>query len=241
MSGNIVDFFWHGLERVKRYDVSVGQQPSYIFSTSTGNEPFIDASMNIAKLNNYILRVRDIKEWNDENDPTAEEAIDASGLDFESESERSFHIHLAGEYEIEMSDFVKLAQAASSMVMLYFLFISILKEVCDWSEPSLYREKNESGLFRKDEMGTILDILDRNTSGKARAQLYAGRIEYIMNVVKKIRNDYAHGDLQGVAEKIKTIGMKRAFEGVSEFLSELEKIVSENKDDPVVKGRTIFI
>lgn len=235
MNRNIVDLFWYGLERAKRYDASVGQLPSYIFGTSTGNEPFIDASIRIAKLNNYILRVRDIKDWNDEDDPTAEEAIDASGLDFEDAFDRDIHIYFADHLEIEMSDFVELAQAASSMVMLYFLFISILKEVCDWSEPSLYRDKNRSGLFRKDEMGTILDILDRNTSGKVRSQLYAGRIEYIMNAVKKIRNDYAHGDWQGVAEKIKTIGMKRAFEGVSEFLLGLEKIVNQNKDDPVVK------
>lgn len=239
MDENTVDSFWHGLCRVKRYDFVAGQLPDYLYEASTDKGPFVDIMLDMAKLNNYILGIRGINNWNDDNDPTAEDVIDRYFEEFDDEADRRMHIYFADEYAIEMEEFVHFAEAASSLVMLYFFFIKSLKDVCHWVEPALYEKYIKSGEFKINEIGAIINILDKNTSGEVSKNHYKKRIKIIMENVKQIRNYYAHGDWQRVRREIRSIRMKTAMQGSAEFLSGLEGVVSVNKNDPIVKSRII--
>jgi len=240
MTTNVIELFWQGLVRVKKNDVNVGVIPDYLFGMSNGEEVFSDAMMEMVKLNNYVLKIGSIDDWRDDGDPTIEEAIEDAADDFD-EVDREWLIYSQEQYAVEMDDFVRIASAASSLVVMYFWFIKTLKEICDWAEPSLYREKVKAGSFRQYEMGAILDILDGNTDGQASSKLFAGRIKIIMTKVQEIRNDYAHGNWDKVAKQIQQIRLRNAFEACSEFLTKLENSVVENRNDPEVLSRVIVL
>ena len=122
MTTNVIELFWQGLVRVKKNDVNVGVIPDYLFGMSNGEEVFSDAMMGMVKLNNYVLKIGSIDDWRDDGDPTIEEALDDAGDDFD-EDDRAWLIYSQEQYAVEMDDFVRIASAASSLVVMYFWFI----------------------------------------------------------------------------------------------------------------------
>ena len=84
----------------------------------------ISSPHSIICINNYVLKIGSIDDWRDDGDPTIEEALDDAGDDFD-EDDRAWLIYSQEQYAVEMDDFVRIASAASSLVVMYFWFINI--------------------------------------------------------------------------------------------------------------------
>ena len=232
--GNVIDLFWHGLTRVRRHDLDVEVVPPYLFKATRGGEAFIDATYDLARLNNYVIKMSCSLAWDDSGDPSLEEAMDEAGIT--DEFERGYIVYAQDEYPFDMDGFVKTSSAASALVIIYFWFIKNLKDICRWAEPSLYEQKVKSKEFHQYELRAILDILDANTDSVVRKKLYKGRIEIVMGAVQRLRNDYAHGNWGDLVNHIQQLRLVKVFETISSFLSELEVVVDQNWNDP--KGPT---
>jgi hypothetical protein len=228
--GNVIDLFWHGLTRVRRHDLDVEVVPPYLFKATRGGEAFIDATYDLARLNNYVIKMGGSLAWDDSGDPSLEEAMDEAGIT--DEFERGYIVYAQDEYPFDMDGFVKTSSAASALVITYFWFIKSLKDICRWAEPSLYERKVKSKAFHQNELVTILNILDANTDGTVTKKLYKGRIEIVMSAVQRLRNDYAHGNWGDLVNHIQQLRLVKVFEVISSFLSELETVVDQNCDDP---------
>jgi len=228
--GNVIDLFWHGLTRVRRHDLDVEVVPPYLFKATRGGEAFIDATYDLARLNNYVIKMGGSLTWDDSGDPSLEEAMDEAGIT--DEFERGYIVYAQDEYPFDMDGFVKTSSATSALVIIYFWFIKNLKDICRWAEPSLYERKVKSKEFHQYELGAILDILDANTDGAVTKKLYKGRIEIVMGAVQRLRNDYAHGNWGDLVNHIQQLRLVKVFEAISSFLSELEAVVDQNRDDP---------
>ena len=227
---NVVELFWYGLERVKTYDLDVGSSPSYLFQATEGKDAFVELSIDLARLNNYVRQLGVSLKWDEESDPSLEQTMDAAGI--EDDEERALISYFQGQYPLEMADFIKTASAANALVIIYFWFIKSLKDVCRWAEPSLYHDKVKAREFHRFEIGTILDILDANTDGLVTKEVYKGRIKIVMEAVQQLRNDYAHGNWDQLRTHIQQLRLMRVFETMSGFFGVLEQIVEENYDDP---------
>ncbi len=218
MTGKVVEIFWkqfwQGLVKVKRYDVEVYKIPKYILEPKGDFD--LSIMMSQIELNNYLLEIAAIN-WSNDDDPSLEEAIAESGLD----EDDSFFSD--GRYAVDMGDFAKLATQANAVVITYFWFIKTLKDICQEVDSSVCQEKFKSDAFHQGEMKAILAILDGKTAGTVSSQFYGCRIEHIMSEVKKIRNNYAHGNWVEVAKPLEGIRLKNVFEAISEFISGIEK------------------
>jgi len=232
--GNVIDLFWHGLTKVRRHDLDIEIVPPYLFKASRGGEAFINATYDLARLNNYVIKMGGSLAWDDSGDPSLEEAMDEAGIT--NEFERDYIVYSQDEYPFDMDGFVKTSSAASALVIIYFWFIKNLKDICRWAEPSLYDEKVNSKEFHRYELGAIFDVLDANTHGAVTRGLYKGRIKIVMDAVQRLRNDYAHGNWGDLVNHIQQLRLVKVFETISSFLSELEVVVDQNWNDP--KGPT---
>ena len=221
---NVIDLFWHGLKRVGRNDAHLAALPSYLFTTTTAEEYYVEVMMDMAKLNNYISRMGESVGWDDTEEKPLDEALEEAGLD---ELDRGGLYYFLGSSPLDMDSFVRTSSAANALVVIYFWFIKNLKDICRWVEPELYAEKIKAKEFHRYELGTILDILDANTDGAVARDLYKGRIKFVMDAVVRLRNDYAHGNWDDLANHIKQLRLVTVLESISVFLSELEMITRE--------------
>ena len=221
---NVIDLFWHGLKRVGRNDPHLDALPSYLFKTSTAEEYYVEVMMDMAKLNNYVLRMGESLGWDDTEEKPLDEALEEAGLD---ELDRGGLYYFLGSSPLDMDTFVRTSSAANALVVIYFWFIKNLKDICRWVEPELYAEKVKAKEFHRYELGTILDILDANTECAVTKDLYRGRIKIVMDAVQRLRNDYAHGNWDDLTTHIKQLRLVKVLESISVFLSELEMITNE--------------
>ena len=222
---NVIDLFWHGLKRVGRNDAHLDALPSYLFTTTTAEEYYVEVMMDMAKVNNYILKLGEALDWDDTEEKPLDEALEEMGLVDDSDK-AGVYIFL-GEFPIDMDTFVRTSSAANALVVIYFWFIKNLNDICRWVEPELYAEKVKAKEFHRYELGTILDILDANTDGAVTRDLYKGRIKFVMDAVVRLRNDYAHGNWDDLATHIKQLRLVKVLDSISVFLSELEIITNE--------------
>lgn len=232
---NVTELFAHGLVPVERHAPSVDGVPEYLFWPTIGDEAFIDLMVDMARLNNYVIELLGVS--SSVGEISIEQVMDDRGItDPEQRAEIDFY---SGRIEVDMDDFMRVANAASCLVSTYFWFIKTSKDLCNWLEPTLYKTKQDSRAFHRYEFGTIMDILDANTDGVASKELLKGRIRFVLEKVQEVRNDYAHGNWDGLNTKIRQLRMRTVFEAITEFFLGLEKIVEENRDDPLVRARFI--
>lgn len=229
MDSQMPDRFYEGMVRVKRHDINLGLLPSYLFEPSSPE--FAEPALEMAKLNNYALTRRLISDPLGGSDPSIEDEVAKHDPNIE-EWDLKCLIAFQDQYAVELDDYIGTVNKASILIFLYCWFIKSLKDISRRCEPSVFHENMKKGAFQRNELGTVLEILDLNTKGKASLSFNSAPIKHVLDKVRAIRNNFAHGEWDKIEEDIRGLILSNVFKSISDVLRVLETVCEPNTADP---------
>ena len=260
-----------GLRRHGEYGVALGTVPGYLFQTKSGEPTFLEIQKEFAQLNDYLCSLRDLEEWQDNHlrvdhgdSPIRDHAL-MYAQSIASDDDHDLSEQLADFFLQEMSfslkDSIRILNAASGLLLIYFLLIRNLKTVvlsadvrsakkaldvlgldCSPREVQYLDADKERYAMRWQEYRRTIARADeyRQRRGESELKKYIrllesncgieiasdvarnGEFQAQIEFVRKIRNDFSHGDWEKLESLLIRVSAKQAFYQIKWLLSKIE-------------------
>jgi hypothetical protein len=189
----------------------------YLFRCRSGEDCFLDIQKEMAMLNDFCVVIGDATEHH-------VHALHVSGYeDPADEWDAEFARAMTGYSANQVG---KLFSPASSMVLLYLFLIKSLRSL-----NIIYNSKN----FRKwrsdsrsPEIVQLIELLEKSLGISFGILEDEQMKKVIFQTVRKIRNNFTHGDWVKVEKDLQKVSQVMAFSLVSKLLSKIEETFNEH-------------
>lgn len=260
------------LRRHGEYGVALGTVPGYLFQTKTGESPFLETQKEFAQLNDYLCGLRELEEWHEGrlkvghgDGPIRDNAL-RYAQSITSGEEHDISEQLADFFLQEMSfslkESIKLLNAASGLLLIYFLLIRTLKTIVlsadfrsaqktldalgldgsprrieyldvdkeryaiRWQEYRRIISRAEEYRQRRgeSELKKYIRLLESNCGIEIGSDIASnGEFQAQIDFVRRIRNDFSHGDWGKLESLLIRVSAKEAFYQIKWLLSKIEE------------------
>jgi hypothetical protein len=183
----------------------------YLFRCRLGGDCFLEIQKEMAMLNDFCVVIRDATEQHSHTQHIREHEDGADAWDDQ------FAREMMGYSAREVG---KLFSPASSMVLLYLFLIKSLRALNISYNPENFGHWRSNS--KSPEIAQLIERLEKNF-GISFGVLDDEKMKKILfQTVRKIRNNFTHGEWGEVEKDLQTVSQVMAFGLVSELLSRIE-------------------
>jgi hypothetical protein len=220
--GRVISLSKHGLTWFGSDGLDDDSHP-YLFICARGNEPFIEAARAQHELNDFsVVLLQGVREKSASAVDMTEEEWEE--LDIEEQADLLEKRRAA----YELKHLGDLYCPASILVMLYAILIRSMHEIARYYDKTQYTLWQGSRSGRGSELERLIQLLER-ISGQELTVFSERRVRILLDkTVRPLRNDFLHGDWDGVETRLVGVSLRNCFEVVSLVLRYLEEVFDES-------------
>ncbi len=195
----------------------------YLFLSKKGEEPFIFSQKSLHELNDFCVTLFEGMRAKSAVEPSFSEAVEYADEDEYFDLVDKFQFGYAAE------DLGRMFCPASALIMLYANLIRALHVIAKYYGPDHYEAWRTSKDNRGAELRQLVDLLE-GIHGQKLDVFYLTRVQILLDAnMRTLRNDFLHGNWEGVERRLVGISLKSCFEVVSQVLYSLEENFYEER------------
>lgn len=208
-------------------------QSDYLFSCQTGRDVFLLLMKEIRELNDFVVfqslgqstqrqLMQSVQVAEPANDPEqVEDDFDAE-IDRFSEAAESYFYSLI---DVPLQDVLLPAMAHVSLFALLTRALHLLNAEFARFEPEMPDAGSLRNCYGKQsELETLVSMLKKRTASDL--ELFSKHARKI-DLVRRLRNRYMHGDWAGVRDLLRQLDIESSFRLVSDLFASLEESIHE--------------
>ena len=218
----IVGLSQFGLSWVGREGVMLEEHP-YLFLSKKGEDPFIFAQSSLHELNDFCVTLFESIKTKAAEQPTFEQALKSAG------EENGYDVTFIYAFGYKADDLGRMFGPASALIMLYANLIRSLHVIAKHYSPKNYENWRTTRDTRGAELGQLAALLGK-ICGEELNVLKKPRVRILLNeTMRTLRNDFLHGNWEGVERRLVGVNLRSCFEIVSHILGALEEKFDEDR------------
>jgi len=218
----IIGISQYGLSWIGR-DGGVLETHQYLFLSKRGEEPFIFSQKSLHELNDFCVTLFEGMRAKSALEPSFSEVVEFADEDDYFDLIDKFQFGYAAE------DLGRMFCPASALIMLYANLIRALHVIARHYGHDRYESWRTSKDNRGAELRQLVDLLE-GIHGQKLDVFYLTRVQVLLDAnMRTLRNDFLHGNWEGVERRLVGISLKSCFEVVSQVLYFLEEIFYEER------------
>jgi hypothetical protein len=171
--------------------------------------------------------------------------IDIDPINFETDEdvkEAEYISNVLSSMDYDPALVGKLYFPASTLTLLYFQTISFLKDIAsvvtrgkpDYTYKIIAKDlAQQNHGHDQPEIIILIELIEKGMGVKTHVFLDAEIKILVRDRLKKVRNEYAHGDWKTLEKTLKGVNLVLAFKAVSKMLKQLEVLYHEWESEPL--------
>ncbi|MCC7182416.1 MAG: hypothetical protein IT509_02455 [Rhodocyclaceae bacterium] len=225
----IIGISQYGLSWIGREGAALESHP-YLFITKKGEDPFILIQQNLHEMNDFCVTLFEGIKNKASQQLTFSQEIDNYEGDEYFDILEIYHLG----YDVE--NLGRMYCPASALVMIYANLIRSLHIIAKYYGQDHYKSWRTTRDNRGAELEQLVFLLEK-IAGEKLDVFIERRVRILIDDnMRPLRNDFLHGNWEGVERRLLGISIKNCFEIVSHILYFLEQKFDENR---LLSGKSV--